>query len=122
MPRDAAFCPVYASIELLQEKWTLHIIRALLEGPEGFNELGRTVGANPSTLVQRLDRLEQVGIVERTVHSVMPPRTSYGLTPAGIALQDVIDAVDRWGTTHLKAPPAPKRPHRSGANALQRAQ
>jgi len=35
---------------------------------------------------------------------------------------DVIDAVDRWGTTHLKAPPAPKRPHRSGANALQRAQ
>ena len=80
MDHDSAFCPVYSSIELLQEKWTLHIIRALLEGPQGFNELGRSVGANPSTLVQRLERLETIGIVERTVHSVMPPRTSYGLT------------------------------------------
>src|SRR5215210_2225990 len=54
-PKDHEFCPVYASIELLQEKWNLHIIRALLEGPMGFNDLGRAVGANPTTLAQRLD-------------------------------------------------------------------
>jgi DNA-binding HxlR family transcriptional regulator len=119
MPGEPSFCPVYASIELLQEKWTLHIIRALLAGSQGFNELGRTIGANPSTLVQRLDHLERVGIVERTVHSVMPPRTSYGLTPAGIALQEVIDAVARWGTAHIKEPPESKRRSRSGANRLQ---
>ncbi|MGH7498850.1 MAG: winged helix-turn-helix transcriptional regulator [Gemmatimonadales bacterium] len=114
MDRDSSFCPVYASIELLQEKWTLHIVRALLEGPQGFNELGRTVGANPSTLVQRLERLEAIGIVDRTVHSVMPPRTSYALTPSGIALQDVIDALARWAGVHLKAQPRPARRRSSG--------
>ena len=101
-PDEHQFCPVYASIELLQEKWNLHIIRALLGGPMGFNDLGRAVGANPSTLAQRLERLEATGVVERTVHSVMPPRTSYALTCAGRALQDVIDAIDRWGNEHLK--------------------
>jgi DNA-binding HxlR family transcriptional regulator len=34
----------------------------------------------------------------------MPPRTSYTLTPAGVALQDVIDAIDRWGRSHLPSP------------------
>ncbi|HYC32852.1 MAG TPA: helix-turn-helix domain-containing protein [Gemmatimonadales bacterium] len=108
MSSDGAFCPVYASIDLLQEKWTLHIIRALLENPLGFNELGRVVGANPTTLAHRLERLERLGILERTMHSVMPPRTSYTLTPAGLALQDVIGAIDRWGRTHLPAPPEEK--------------
>jgi DNA-binding HxlR family transcriptional regulator len=104
MRPEREFCPVYASIELLQEKWTLHIIRALLAGPQGFNELGRAVGANPTTLTQRLERLERLGVVERTVHSMMPPRTSYALTVSGRGLQDVIGAIDRWGRTHLKDP------------------
>lgn len=120
MDQDPGFCPVYASIELLQEKWTLHIIRALLSGPQGFNELGRTVGANPSTLVQRLERLEAIGIVERTVHSVMPPRTSYALTEAGVALQDVIDALGRWAGVHLTALPKPARRSRSSGELLKR--
>jgi DNA-binding HxlR family transcriptional regulator len=117
MPHDSehGFCPVYASIDLLQEKWVLHIIRSLLEGPLGFNELGRVVGANPTTLAQRLERLESLGIVQRTVHSVMPPRTSYALTSSGVALQDVIDAITRWGRDHLLEPTEKKRsgPRRS---------
>ncbi|CAA9587338.1 MAG: Transcriptional regulator, HxlR family [uncultured Truepera sp.] len=100
------FCPIYASINLLQEKWTLHIVRSLLEGPRGFNELGRDIGGcNPTTLTQRLERLEASGIVEKTVQSTMPPRTRYTLTEAGLALQGVVDAVDRWGRQFLNAPP-----------------
>jgi DNA-binding HxlR family transcriptional regulator len=115
-PDEREFCPVYASIELLQEKWNLHIIRALLEGPMGFNDLGRATGANPSTLAQRLERLERAGVVERTVHSVMPPRTSYALTCAGNGLQDVIEAVERWGRQHLgEAIEAKRRAALSGA-------
>jgi DNA-binding HxlR family transcriptional regulator len=112
MKRESEFCPVYASIDLLQEKWILHIIRSLLGGPRGFNDLGRAIGANPTTLAQRLERLETLGVLERTVHSVMPPRTSYALTEAGRALQDVIDAIERWGRDHLKesAEAAKRRP------------
>jgi DNA-binding HxlR family transcriptional regulator len=96
------FCPIYESINLLQEKWTLHIVRSLLVGPKGFNELGRDIGGcNPTTLTQRLEKLEASGIVEKTVQSTMPPRTRYALTDAGLALQGVIDAVDSWGRQFL---------------------
>jgi DNA-binding HxlR family transcriptional regulator len=96
------FCPVSASIEILQEKWTMHIIRRLLEdGEQGFNQLQRGVRANPATLAERLEHLEELGIVRRTVHSVMPPRTSYALTPAGVALHGVVDAIADWGRKYL---------------------
>lgn len=106
-PPDHSFCPVYEAINVLQEKWTLHIIRALLAGPRGFNDLSRTVGGcNPATLAQRLEHLEELGVVAKTVHSTMPPRTSYALTQAGMALQEVIDSVDRWGRLFLPQPQA----------------
>jgi DNA-binding HxlR family transcriptional regulator len=102
---DTDFCPVHEAIQLLQEKWTMHIIRALLDGPLGFNELGRRVGGcNPATLAQRLDRLAEVDLVTRTVQSVMPPRTSYALTPAGVELQSVIDAIGCWADRNLSRP------------------
>ena len=103
---EAQFCPVYEAIQILQEKWMLHIIRSLLQGPRGFNELGRAVGGcNPVTLSQRLDRLEALGLVTKTVLSVMPPRTTYELTPAGVALQGVIEAIKCWGQTYLSHHP-----------------
>ncbi len=102
---EGAFCPVYAAINLLQEKWTLHIIRALLSGPKGFNELARAVGGvNPATLSQRLEHLVQVGVVEKRVESHMPPRTRYQLTEAGRELEAVVAAIERWAKAHLKTP------------------
>src|SRR5438309_5327599 len=80
MEPEGEYCAVHEAIQVLQEKWTMHIVRALLEGPLGFNELGRTVGGcNPATLKARLDRLEDLGLLHRTVHSFMPPRTLYEL-------------------------------------------
>ena len=107
MDAERPYCPVHDAIQVLQEKWTLHIVRALLDGPMGFNELGRTVGGcNPATLKVRLDRLEQLHLLKRTVHSQMPPRTSYELAPAGVDLQRVIDAIDGWARSHLDSVPA----------------
>jgi DNA-binding HxlR family transcriptional regulator len=84
MNPEGEYCAVHEAIEVLQEKWTMHIVRALLDSPLGLNELGRTVGGcNPATLKVRLDRLDQLGLVHRTVHSMMPPRTSYELAPGG---------------------------------------
>lgn len=100
-------CPVREYINVLQEKWVMHIVRALLGGTKGFNELGREIGgANPTTLSQRLERLESLGIVERRVCSTMPPRTEYSLTQAGVELDDVISAIDRWSRRHADSLPA----------------
>jgi DNA-binding HxlR family transcriptional regulator len=104
MDAEREYCPVHEAIQVLQEKWTMHIVRALLEGPLGFNELGRTVGGcNPATLKVRLDHLEDLGLLRRTVHSQMPPRTSYELAPAGVDLQRVIDEIGAWAREHLSA-------------------
>lgn len=90
-------CPVHAAIDLLQTKWTLHLIRSLLEGPAGFNELSRAAGGcNPTTLAQRLEHLCRLGLVEKTVISTMPPKTSYALTNEGARLQQVIGAIEGW--------------------------
>jgi DNA-binding HxlR family transcriptional regulator len=103
--RDEEFCPVHSAIQLLQEKWTLHIVRALLDEPLGFNELGRRVGGcNPATLAQRLERLLDAGLLTKTIQSTMPPRTTYTLTEAGVELQTVILAIGHWGERHIGRP------------------
>lgn len=97
------FCPVYDAIGVLQGKWTLHIVHALMDGPLGFNELARAIGGcNPSTLVQRLDTLVALDLVARKVEASSPPRTLYSLTTAGAALQPVVTAMEQWGRRHLR--------------------
>jgi DNA-binding HxlR family transcriptional regulator len=97
---------------LLQEKWVLFIVHRLLDGPLGFNELVRQAeGINTATLSQRLSLLEQTGLVAKTVHSYMPPRTSYELTEAGKALRPVIDSIEAWSARHLSdLPPSAPSP------------
>lgn len=86
------------AIAILQEKWVLHIVRILLSGPTGFNELGRAVGGcNPSTLAQRLQRLEHAGLVCKC------PDGRYELTASGLALRPVMAALDGWAEGHLAA-------------------
>lgn len=102
-----SFCPVYRAIGVLQEKWVLHIIRSLLDGEKGFNELARAVGGcNSATLTQRLEHLEAQGLIQKRTedsHGKLA-RSVYSLTPAGQELQSVIDAIDGWARTHLNAP------------------
>lgn len=94
-------CPVCEGIEVLQEKWVLHIVHALLEGPKGFNAIGREVGGcNPTTLTQRLGRLERLGLIVKDVGDGTC-RACYRLTDAGARLEDVIVAIDRWADAHL---------------------
>ena len=96
-----ATCPVSRAIGVFQEKWVLHIVHALLGGPRGFNELGREVGGcNPTTLAGRLARLEELGLVERRLECD-GGRSAYGLTDAGDALRDVIEAFRAWSSAHL---------------------
>jgi DNA-binding HxlR family transcriptional regulator len=95
-------CPVARAIAVLQEKWVLHIVHTLLDGPRGFNELGREVGGcNPTTLTQRLAKLEDVGLVTRTDEHDGRGRGGYRLTASGEALSDVIEAIHAWSLQHL---------------------
>ena len=97
---DDPRCPsrhLTAGVNLLQEKWVLLIVRVLLAGPVGFNDMARNAGdVNSTTLAQRLATLEKAGMIKKTVQSVMPPKTSYELTEVGLALKPVIESIEQW--------------------------
>ncbi|MDX2003704.1 MAG: helix-turn-helix domain-containing protein [Meiothermus sp.] len=108
---------LFHSMAVLQERWVLFILWQLLEadGPMGFNELTRRAPVNATTLATRLDLLEREGMVSRTVHSTIPPKTSYALTEKGQALGPVFQAIRRWAEAF---PPSPDHPPDCGTEEL----
>lgn len=89
------FCPVAKAMELLDERWTLLVIRELLCGSEHFNELRRGLTRmSPSLLSRRLQLLTRAGIVDRVVEG---GEVRYVLTEAGWELNPVVEALGVWG-------------------------
>ncbi|MCG7609169.1 MULTISPECIES: winged helix-turn-helix transcriptional regulator [Mycobacterium] len=89
------FCPVAKAMELLDERWTLLVVRELLRGSAHFNDLRRGVPKmSPALLSKRLKSLARAGVIER---SEVDGRTSYSLTPCGQELAAVVDALGSWG-------------------------
>lgn len=75
------------------------IIRDLLTGTRHFNDLVRGLpGISRALLVDRLNRLEREGVIEK--HEIREGRrtTKYELTDAGEQLADVVQALLEWGT------------------------
>src|SRR3954451_22797260 len=89
------FCPVAKAMEVLDERWTLLVVRELLLGSTRFNELRRGVPKmSPALLSKRVGALERAGVVRRTEES---GRSSYSLTPRGHELKPIVDALGAWG-------------------------
>ncbi|WP_016908475.1 winged helix-turn-helix transcriptional regulator [Streptomyces xiaopingdaonensis] len=83
-------------------KWALLIIEALGEHTLRFSELRRKVeGVSHKMLTQNLRMLERNGLVERTVHPVVPPRVEYTLTEPGRALLATVDGICAWTHRYL---------------------
>jgi DNA-binding HxlR family transcriptional regulator len=95
----AQYCPVAKATEILGDRWTLLIVRELLGGVSGFNELHRGLpGISRSVLTDRMRALERAEVVERRTGP--KGRTlEYRLTPAGRDLEPVVQALGEWGVT-----------------------
>lgn len=97
MNKYGQYCPVAMATEILGDRWTLLIIRDLLTGVSHFNDLERGLpGISRGLLSERLRRLHDVGVLERHSHG-RGRKTEYRLTPAGIELHNVINALMVWG-------------------------
>lgn len=89
------FCPVAKALEVVDERWTLLIVRELLYGSTHFNEIRRGVPRmSPSLLAKRLRSLERAGVVERREEG---GQVSYHLTDSGQELSAVVTALGTWG-------------------------
>jgi len=89
-------CVAFAAT-IMGDKWNPLIIRILCNGSSRFSLLQGEMGINPRTLSARLDFLEHHRIIERTLHSEVPPRVEYSLTPKGQDLIPILKSMARWG-------------------------
>lgn len=91
------YCPLSLASELLCRRWTILIISRMVGGACRFNEIQRGLPQlSPTLLSNRLAELEQAGIVE-TRESVSGPWREYSLTPAGLDLEPLVNAMAVWG-------------------------
>ncbi|MDP5184965.1 helix-turn-helix domain-containing protein [Blastococcus sp. BMG 814] len=89
------FCPVAKAMELLDERWTLLVVRELMLGSRHFNALRRGLPRmSPALLSKRLHTLVRAGVVERWEDG---NRVTYRLTESGRELEPIVDALGRWG-------------------------
>lgn len=103
---DDLFCPVARTMRLLEQKWTLQIVKELVQGKRRFCQLqhalrgdarhGAVRDVNPKTLSQRLKTLEAYGIVTRRMISDIPPNVEYELTCRGHDLASIVASIDSW--------------------------
>ncbi len=95
MSRYGQFCPVAKAMELLDERWTMLVVRELLEGSQTFNALRRGLPRmSPALLSTRLQSLARAGVIDRHEDG---SHVTYTVTPAGRELRPIVEAIGRWG-------------------------
>jgi len=98
-------CPIATGLDVLGERWTLLILRELVGGPRRYSDLrAQLPGIATNLLAQRLEELQQSGVVERT--DLPPPiaRTVYTLTDKGL------EALRQWARRPVSFTPLKSEP------------
>jgi DNA-binding HxlR family transcriptional regulator len=95
--------PIADALDVLNGKWKLPIIGALMFGTKRFRQLSRELnGITDKMLSKELKDLEMNQLISRTVYDSYPPVVEYSITEHGRTLTDVLQALQTWGSEHRK--------------------
>ena len=89
------FDHVARALEIIGDRWTLVLVRHLLSGKKGFQELRMRTGIAPRVLSSRLRQLASDGFVEREGEKT---RAQYQLTDRGHSLEPIVSSIALWWT------------------------
>ena len=98
-------CSVARTLEIIGDRWTWLIVRDAFLGISRFGEFQESLGVSTNVLDDRLSRLVDQGILERTPYTDRPPRFEYRLTRRGSDLFTALNALRQWGDQYLCARP-----------------
>ncbi|AZO31112.1 MULTISPECIES: helix-turn-helix domain-containing protein [unclassified Mesorhizobium] len=103
--RERSGCPISLSLELIGDRWTLLIIRDMVfAGKRHFREfLQSDEGISSRTLAERLQTLQDEGILTRSEDPSHGLKAIYRLTEAGIDLLPVLATLGAWGSKYRRA-------------------
>ena len=90
-------CPLPPSIELIGEKWAFLILRGAFNGLQHFEQFQAGLGIARNILSNRLSRMVEGGILERTSDPADRRKVIYSLSAKGEALLPVVLALRQWG-------------------------
>lgn len=86
------------TLEVIQGKWRIPIIIALMYGNKRFGEIHRDIpDISPKMLSQELKALETNKIITRTLFDSMPIAVEYSLTPLGHSMKNLLEEMLSWG-------------------------
>jgi DNA-binding HxlR family transcriptional regulator len=91
-------CGIGRALDVVGERWALHVVRELLLGPQRFSDLRSALpGASTNVLSDRLRELEGRGVIQR--RKLAPPAASwvYELTEWGREIEPILLALGGWG-------------------------
>jgi len=90
-------CGTAMALELVGERWALMVVRELMFGPRRFGEIRAALpGLSANILTQRLEGLEDAGVL--TKRKLPPPASAqvYELTPWGYESEPIFQTMGRW--------------------------
>jgi DNA-binding HxlR family transcriptional regulator len=95
-------CPIASTLDLLGDRWTLVIVRDLLTGKSRFGDFLKSPEHIPTNiLTDRLQRLEQFGLLKKASYQENPVRFDYRLSQKGADLLPALQAMCVWANRHL---------------------
>ncbi len=99
-------CPVSTSLDIWGDKWSLLIIRDLMDAKEctygDFLKAPERIATN--ILASRLQVLEENGIIEKLDHPASKAKVLYRLTRKGIDLLPVMIEINLWAEKYFPIP------------------
>ena len=100
-----AACPIRNIVDRLGDKWSLLVLYNLHTGGRlRFSEIHRRMtDISQKMLASTLRRLEQDGLLSRTVYPEVPPRVEYALTPRGESLMPHLVSLIGWALENFDA-------------------
>ncbi|NRP13908.1 putative HTH-type transcriptional regulator YybR [Aliiroseovarius sp. xm-m-379] len=107
----AQTCPISRALDVIGNRWGIHVLRELHAGPTSFGEIKAGLpGIATNMLSSRLSELVEAGLVHKAGRS-------YRLTPEGTATRGILFELARFGRT-LPMPDIPSDPENSRHRAV----
>jgi DNA-binding HxlR family transcriptional regulator len=98
MKKHRSACPVAYGLDIFGDRWSLLIVRdIMLKGKQKFNELQKLEeGIAPNILADRIEKMVQDGIIEKTVNPQDRRGNILTLTQKGLDLAPLIVEMISW--------------------------